>query len=85
METRIDEAQAQYWLLDTTRAYAFEKLEEHAEVDMLFRLHAEYVAGYLESQRAALLAPLKVESGAAYPSPSGDIHRLGETPVRRPV
>jgi predicted ATPase/DNA-binding winged helix-turn-helix (wHTH) protein len=85
MATRIDEAQAQYWLLDTTRAYAFEKLEEHAEVDVVFRLHAEYVAGYLESQRAALLAPLKVESGAAYPSPSGDIHRLGETPVRRPV
>jgi predicted ATPase/DNA-binding winged helix-turn-helix (wHTH) protein len=85
MATRIDEAQAQYWLLDTTRAYAFEKLEEHAEVDVVFRLHAEYVAGYLESQRAALLAPLKAEGGAAYPSPSGDIHRLGETPVRRPV
>ncbi|WMT78176.1 winged helix-turn-helix domain-containing protein [Bradyrhizobium sp. Ash2021] len=45
--TRIDEAQAQYRLLDMTRAYALEKLEEHAEVDVVFRRHAEYVAGYL--------------------------------------
>ena len=54
--TRIDETQAQYRLLDTTRAYALEKLEEHAEVDVVFRRHAEYVAEYLESQRATLLA-----------------------------
>jgi predicted ATPase/DNA-binding winged helix-turn-helix (wHTH) protein len=54
--TRIDERQAQYRLLDTTRAYALEKLEEHAEIDVVFRRHAEYVAGYLESQRAVLLA-----------------------------
>ena len=54
--TRIDETQAQYRLLDTTRAYALEKLEEHAEVDVVLRRHAEYVAGYLESQRVALLA-----------------------------
>src|ERR1700733_7325477 len=72
--TRIDEAQAQYRLLDTTRAYALEKLEEHAEVDVVFRRHAEYVTGYLESQRAALLALLKAESGAAYPGSSGNIH-----------
>jgi predicted ATPase/DNA-binding winged helix-turn-helix (wHTH) protein len=39
--TRIDETQAQYRLLDTTRAYALEKLEEHAEVDVVFRRHAE--------------------------------------------
>ena len=76
--TRVDEAQAQYRLLDTTRAYALEKLEEHAEVDVVFRRHAEYVAGYLESQRALLLAPLKAERGAAYPSPSGNIHPAPE-------
>jgi predicted ATPase/DNA-binding winged helix-turn-helix (wHTH) protein len=52
---RIDETQGQYRLLDTTRAYALEKLEEHAEVDVGFRRHAEYVAGYLKSQRVALL------------------------------
>jgi predicted ATPase len=72
--TRIDEAQAQYRLLDTTRAYALEKLEEHAEVDVVLRRHAEYVAGYLESQRAALLALAKAKRTAAYPSPSGNIH-----------
>jgi predicted ATPase len=45
MATRTDETQAQYRLLDTTRAYALEKLEEHAEVDVVLRRHAEYVAG----------------------------------------
>jgi predicted ATPase/DNA-binding winged helix-turn-helix (wHTH) protein len=54
--TRLDETQAQYRLLGTTRAYAFEKLEEHAEVDVVLRRHGEYVAGYLELQRVALLA-----------------------------
>jgi predicted ATPase/DNA-binding winged helix-turn-helix (wHTH) protein len=44
--TRMGETQAQYRLLGTTRAYALEKLEEHAEVDVVFRRHAEYVAGY---------------------------------------
>jgi predicted ATPase len=42
--TRIDETQAQYRLLDTTRAYALEKLEEYAEVDVVLCRHAEYVA-----------------------------------------
>jgi predicted ATPase/DNA-binding winged helix-turn-helix (wHTH) protein len=69
--TRIDETQAQYRLLDTTRAYALEKLEEHAEVDVVFRRHAEYVAGYLELQRAA-------ERVSAYPSPSRNIHPAPE-------
>jgi predicted ATPase/DNA-binding winged helix-turn-helix (wHTH) protein len=45
MATRTDEAPAQYRLLDTTRAYALEKLEEHAEVDIVLRRHAEYVGG----------------------------------------
>ncbi|MET4198672.1 winged helix-turn-helix domain-containing protein [Bradyrhizobium sp. LA6.12] len=45
--TRVDEAQAHYRLLNTTRAYALEKLEEHAEVNVIFRRLAEYVAGYL--------------------------------------
>src|SRR6266852_3718563 len=62
--TRIDETQAQYRLLDTTRAYALEKLEEHAEVDVVFRRHAEHVAGYLKSQRVALLDPLKAKGAA---------------------
>src|SRR6266702_324266 len=48
--TRIDETQAQYRLLDTTRAYALEKLEEHAEIDPISLRHGEYVAGYFELQ-----------------------------------
>jgi predicted ATPase/DNA-binding winged helix-turn-helix (wHTH) protein len=63
--TRIDETTAQYRLLDTTRAYALEKLKEHAEVDVVLRRHAEYVAGYLESQRAAPPDPVKAERVAA--------------------
>src|SRR5258705_8208390 len=66
--TRIDETHAQYRLLDTTRAYALGKLEEHGEVDVVNRRHAEYVAGYLESQRVALLALAKAERAAAYPN-----------------
>jgi predicted ATPase/DNA-binding winged helix-turn-helix (wHTH) protein len=74
--TRIDETQAQYRLLDTTRAYALEKLEEHAEVDVVFRRHAEYVAGYLESRRSAPLALLKAERGGANPSPSSQLGNI---------
>jgi predicted ATPase/DNA-binding winged helix-turn-helix (wHTH) protein len=76
--TRIDETQAQYRLLYTTRVYALEKLEEHAEVDVVLRRHAEYVAGYLESQRVAPLALAKAERAAAYPSPSGNIRPAPE-------
>jgi predicted ATPase/DNA-binding winged helix-turn-helix (wHTH) protein len=75
---RIDETQAQYRLLDTTRAYALEKLEEHAEVDVVFRRHAEYVTGYLESQKASLLALLTAETGAVYPTRSGNIPAASE-------
>ena len=63
--TGIDETQSRYRLLDTTRAYALEKLEEHGEVDAVLRRHAEYVAGYLESQREALLPLPQAERVAA--------------------
>jgi predicted ATPase/DNA-binding winged helix-turn-helix (wHTH) protein len=82
--TRIDETQAQYRLLDTTRAYALEKLEEHGEVNVVLRRHAEYVAGYLESERVALLALAKAERAAAYPSPSGNIRAAPEKGFRTP-
>ena len=74
--TRIDEPQAQYRLSDTTRAYALEKLEEHGEVDAVLRRHAEYVAGSLESQRAALLAPSKAEPSASYASPFSQLGNI---------
>jgi predicted ATPase/DNA-binding winged helix-turn-helix (wHTH) protein len=71
--TRIDETQAQYRLLDTTRAYALEKLEEHDEVDVVFRRHAEYVAGYLESQREALLPLPQAERVAVHSRQVSDV------------
>jgi predicted ATPase/DNA-binding winged helix-turn-helix (wHTH) protein len=44
----IDEAIAFYRLLDTTRAYALEKLKESGEVDRLARLHADHYRALLE-------------------------------------
>jgi predicted ATPase/DNA-binding winged helix-turn-helix (wHTH) protein len=49
--TRIDETQVQYRLLNMTRAYALQKLEEHAESDVVFRRHTEHVAGCPVSQK----------------------------------
>src|SRR3954453_19344920 len=71
--TRIDERQAEYQLLDITRAYALEKLEEHAEVDVVTRRHAEYLAGYLESQRAALLPLPQSERCAVHSRQLSDV------------
>ena len=71
--TRIDETQAQYRLLDTTRAYALKKLEEHAEVDVVLRRHAEYVAGYFESQRVALLPLPQAERVASHSRQLSDV------------
>jgi predicted ATPase len=75
--TRIDETQAQYRLLDTTRAYALEKLEEHAEVDVVVRRHAEYVAGYLEPQRVALLECAEADKSSHVPPRGETLAPLG--------
>lgn len=64
--TRIDVAQAQYRLPNTTRAYALAKLEEHDEVDMVFGRHAEYLAGHLETLREALSGLPGAERAAVY-------------------
>src|SRR5450432_3021869 len=64
--TRIDETQAQYRLLDTTRAYALEKLEEHGEFDPISLRHAEYVIQQLESGREMLSVQPMAERVAAY-------------------
>jgi predicted ATPase/DNA-binding winged helix-turn-helix (wHTH) protein len=64
--TRIDETQAQYRLLDTTRAYALEKLEEHGEFDPISLRHAEYVIQQLESKKEMLSAQPRAEKIAAY-------------------
>src|SRR5229473_5732949 len=64
--TRLDDGQQWYRLLDTTRAYALGKLEEHDEVDMVFGRHAEYLAGHLETLREALSGLPGAERVAAY-------------------
>src|ERR1700688_2678183 len=64
--TRIDETQALYRLLDTTRAYALEKLEEHGEFDPISLRHAEYVIQRLESGKEMLSAQPMAERVAAY-------------------
>src|SRR6266404_1720113 len=64
--TRIDETQAQYRLLDTTRAYALEKLEEHGEFDAISLRHAEYVIQQLEPRKEMLSAQPRAERVAAY-------------------
>jgi predicted ATPase/DNA-binding winged helix-turn-helix (wHTH) protein len=71
--TRIDEAETQYRLLDTTRAYALEKLEEHAEVDVVCSRHAEYIIQQLESQKEMLSALPKAERVATYPWQLGNV------------
>jgi predicted ATPase/DNA-binding winged helix-turn-helix (wHTH) protein len=66
MTTQIDETQAQYRLLDTTRAYALEKLEESGEFDPISMRHAEYVIQQLESQKEMLSAQPRAERVAAF-------------------
>ena len=63
---RIEEAQAQYRLLDTTRAYALEKLDQFGEFGPISLRHAEYVIERLESQKEMLSALPRAERVAAY-------------------
>jgi predicted ATPase len=73
LATWLDEVEPQYRLLDTTRAYALEKLDEHAEFDAISLRHAEYVAGYLESQRELLSCLPDGERVAAYSRQLGNV------------
>ena len=73
LETRLDDGQAQYRFLHTTRAYALEKLEEHAEVDLVSVRHAEYVAEQLESEKTTVSALPKMERAATYTGQLGNV------------
>jgi len=64
--TELDHGEPQYRLLDTTRAYALEKLEEHDEFDAISLRHAEFVTQQLESQKEVLSALPRAERVAAY-------------------
>src|SRR5258706_1055491 len=64
--TRLDQGEPQYRLLDTTRAYALGRLEEHGESDPISLRHAEYFIQQLESQKEMLSALPRAERVAAY-------------------
>jgi predicted ATPase/DNA-binding winged helix-turn-helix (wHTH) protein len=71
--TRLEQGEPQYRLLDTTRAYALRKLEEHGEFDAISLRHAQYVTQQLESQRESLSALPMAERVAAYSRQLGDV------------
>jgi len=73
LTTRIDETRALYRLLDTTRAYALEKLEEHNELNAVSLRHAQNVAEHLELRREVLAALSKPERVASYSSQLGNV------------
>jgi predicted ATPase/DNA-binding winged helix-turn-helix (wHTH) protein len=72
LTTRIDETQVLYRLLDTTRAYALEKLELHAELDTALLRHAQYTMEHLESRREVLATQARAERAAFYSSQLGN-------------
>jgi predicted ATPase len=59
--TEVESAEARYRLLDTTRAYALEKLGESGERDRIARRHAEYYQGLFERAEAEQEARPTVE------------------------
>src|SRR5580700_7521400 len=73
LTTRIDETQVHYRLLDTTRAYALEKLELHTELDAVLLRHAQYVTEHLESRRDFLATQATTERVAFYSNQLGSV------------
>jgi predicted ATPase/DNA-binding winged helix-turn-helix (wHTH) protein/tetratricopeptide (TPR) repeat protein len=72
LTTRIDETQVQYRLLDTTRAYALEKLELHTELEAALLRHAQHTMEHLESRREVLATQARPERVAFYSSQLGN-------------
>ncbi len=65
--------QPQYRLLNITRLYVLEKLEKHAEFDLISLRHAEYIAERLEAQKDTLSALPKAERFACYSGQLGNV------------
>jgi predicted ATPase/DNA-binding winged helix-turn-helix (wHTH) protein len=74
LATRLCRGQPQYRLLNTTRAYALGKLEDHREADSISVRHAEYVAEQLESEKTNLSALTKAERFAIYSGQLSNVH-----------
>jgi predicted ATPase/DNA-binding winged helix-turn-helix (wHTH) protein len=73
LTTRIDETQVLYRLLDTTRAYALEKLELHTELDTVLLRHAQHVTEHLESRKEVLATQASAERAAFYSNQLGNV------------
>ena len=66
LQAEIDGAIARYRLLDTTRAYAMEKLTEHNEFDKAARQHAAYFRDVFVSAMANFRTRVPTENLARY-------------------
>ncbi|WP_284260316.1 ATP-binding protein [Bradyrhizobium iriomotense] len=78
--TRLVQGQPHYRLLNTTRAYALDRLEEHAEADAIFARHARYMTEQLESQSPSP-PPQGTERAAVWSSQLSDIRAALEWSV----
>jgi predicted ATPase/DNA-binding winged helix-turn-helix (wHTH) protein len=66
LATRLEQGEPQYRLLETTRAYALGKLEEHGEFDPISLRHAEYIVQQLDSQKEMRSTLPRAERITAY-------------------
>jgi predicted ATPase/DNA-binding winged helix-turn-helix (wHTH) protein len=73
ISTRLERGEPEYRLLDTTRAYAVAKLEEHGEFNSISLRYAEYVIQQLESQKETLAVLPRAERVAAYLRQIGNV------------
>jgi predicted ATPase len=76
--TRLVQGQPQYRLLDTTRAYALDRLEEHAEADAIFLRYAQYTVEQFEVQSPLPSALPLTERAAASSDEPGDLRAAPE-------
>ena len=80
--TRLVQGQPQYRLLDTTRAYALDRLEEHAEADAIFLRYAQYAVKQLELQSSLPSALPLTQRAAASSDELGDLRAAPEAGFR---
>jgi predicted ATPase len=73
-----------YRLLDTTRAYALEKLVKSGEVNAVARRHADYYRELFEGAKAGSETSGAGDQLAAYHRDIDNLHTASTGPIRRP-
>jgi predicted ATPase/DNA-binding SARP family transcriptional activator len=58
---RTGEAEPRFWLLETVREYALERLEERGEVERMRARHAQYFTAFAERAESELVGPRQRE------------------------